>query len=498
MFKSEVRDFVINGLLEKAAARNYGQYLPKLTLKKVRGFIDQPVAFDFPVTAIIGPNGGGKTTVLGAAACAYKDISPRRFFAKSGSFDESMQDWSIEYEVIDRNLNPRDSVRRTASFKNRRWKREALGRKVLFFGVLRTVPVNDRKELSKCASSGFKVSAERITQFPEAVRIAVSRILGKDVTGYRSMKVQDDGSILLLTGMTRQGAVYSEFHFGAGESSIIRMIAEIETADDQALILIEEIENGLHPVATIRLVEYLIDAAVRKRVQVIFTTHSNEALLPLPSKAIWVATEDRLFQGKLDVGSLRAITGQIAKQAVVFVEDALAKVWVEAAIRQRALDLIDHLEVHSMEGDGIAVATHRYHNANPAITVPSVCIIDGDSRQQEGEASRIFRLPGQMPETYIFDSVMGVWDEFGGKLSVALLREFNQAESVRQLCVNVRRDNMDPHLLFSQIGEKLGLLPEPTVRMAFCSIWTQAFPQEADRILEGIISLRKLEQSAGA
>jgi hypothetical protein len=243
-------------------------------------------------------------------------------------------------------------------------------------------------------------------------------------------------------------------------------------------------------VATVRLVEYLIEAANRRRVQVIFTTHSNEALLPLPSKAIWVATQDRLFQGKLDVGSLRAITGQIAKQAVIFVEDALAKAWVESAIRQRALDLIDHIEVHAMEGDGIAVATHLYHNANPVITIPSVCFIDGDSRQEEDAARGIFRLPGEMPETYIFDSVFGVWDRFGGKLSVALLTEFERAETVRRTCQEARQEIMDPHLLFSQIGEKLGLLPEATVRLAFCTIWAQAFP-EADRIVAAITPLRE-------
>jgi predicted ATPase len=71
-----VRDSTINSLLEKASERNYGQYLAKVVLKKVRGFENEPVSFDFPVTAVIGPNGGGKTTVLGAAACAYKTILP--------------------------------------------------------------------------------------------------------------------------------------------------------------------------------------------------------------------------------------------------------------------------------------------------------------------------------------------------------------------------------------------------------------------------------------
>ncbi|CAL8973523.1 hypothetical protein RHODGE_RHODGE_02422 [Rhodoplanes serenus] len=491
MLKTQIRTSTINNLLEKSAQKNYGKYLSKLIIKKVRGFTDQPVAFDFPVTAIIGPNGGGKTTVLGAAACAYKDVTPRRFFAKSGIYDESMLDWSIEYEIVDRALNPKDSIRRTANFKNRRWNRDAPDRKVLMFGVSRTVPANERAELLKCARGDFKVPVDQISAFPDTVREAVGRILGKDVTGYKSMRIQNSGRIQLLTGVTLKGLGYSEFHFGAGESSIIRMIAEIESADDQALILIEEIENGLHPVATIRVVEYLIEAAERKRVQVIFTTHSNEALMPLPSKAIWVATQDRIFQGKLDVGSLRAITGQIAKQAAIFVEDELSKAWVEAAIRQRNLTLIDHVEVHSMQGDGIAVATHKYHNTNPAISIPSICFIDGDSREHDDASKRIFRLPGEMPESYIFDSVLNVWDKFGRKLSVALLREFDQLGAVKKICEDVRRENMDPHLLFVQIGERLGLLPEETVRMAFCTIWAQAFPQEADKIVSAVSSSLK-------
>ncbi|WP_431017286.1 AAA family ATPase [Bradyrhizobium pachyrhizi] len=125
MFKSEVRDSTINGLLEKARERNYGQYLARLVLKKVRGFNDEPISFDFPVTAIIGPNGGGKTTVLGAAGIIYKDVAPRTFFSKSGKYDAGMQDWSIEYELVDRKFS-KDHIRRTASFKSLKWNRDAM------------------------------------------------------------------------------------------------------------------------------------------------------------------------------------------------------------------------------------------------------------------------------------------------------------------------------------------------------------------------------------
>jgi predicted ATPase len=394
MFKSEVRGSTINALLEKAVNRNYGQYLSKVILKRVRGFSNEPVSFDFPVSAIIGPNGGGKTTILGAAGCAYKSVAPRRFFAKSGKYDETMLDWSIEYELIDRELSKKDSIRRTASFRNLRWKRETLDRKVLVFGVARTVPANERNEFLRCASSRFTVPDTQVEELSSMVRNAASRILGKDVAGYKRLRIYSDGQVVFLTGKTKQGSSYSEFHFGAGESSIIRMVSEIELADEQTLVLIEEIENGLHPVATVRMVEYLIEAAERKKIQAIFTTHSNDALKPLPSKAIWVATQDKIFQGKLDIQSLRAITGEIQAKLVIFVEDTFAKIWMEAILRQARGMFLDHVQVHALEGDGTAVAINKHHNTDPSITVPSVCFIDGDSQQKESDSDRVYGCRG--------------------------------------------------------------------------------------------------------
>lgn len=485
-FRSQVRDSTINDLLDKARERSYGKYLARMLLKKVRGFRDEPISFDFPVTAIIGPNGGGKTTVLGAAAIVYRMIPPRTFFAKSGKYDTGMQDWSIEYEIVDRPLSPRSHLQRTASFKSLKWNRDPMERPVLLFGVSRTVPASERRELLTCTSRRFSVPESQVADFSPEVNEAVSRILGKDTTGFKQIKVHKSGDVTLLTGQTAEGVGYSEFHFGAGESSIIRMVASIEAAHEQTLVLIEEIENGLHPVATTRLVEYLIWAAERKKIQVIFTTHSNEALQALPDKAVWSATRDKLFQGKLDVGSLRAITGQLESVAVIFVEDDFAKNWTESILRQSKSSIIDHYQVHAMSGDGTAVSMNRYHNQNPAIAIPSVCLIDGDSRQEESPEQGVYRLPGGAPESYIFDTVLDNWDSLGGKLSVALLQRFEDSERVRVLCQDVRRTNRDTHLLFSQVGERLGLVPERTVSSAFATIWAQSNPEMVEDLLEKI------------
>jgi hypothetical protein len=76
-------------------------------------------------------------------------VAPGDFFAKSGKYDESMKNWVIEYELIDKKVNPRLPIQRTASFPSLKWNRKALERHVEVFGVSRTVPATERKDLVK-------------------------------------------------------------------------------------------------------------------------------------------------------------------------------------------------------------------------------------------------------------------------------------------------------------------------------------------------------------
>ena len=46
-------------------------FLDDVRLKGLRGIRNLRVAFDYPVSVIAGPNGGGKSTVLFACAAAY-------------------------------------------------------------------------------------------------------------------------------------------------------------------------------------------------------------------------------------------------------------------------------------------------------------------------------------------------------------------------------------------------------------------------------------------
>lgn len=91
-YLTDIRDSLITTLRERVRDQKFPKYLQSIKFDRLRSLRDQRISFDYPITAVIGPNGGGKSTVLGTAACAYIDIRPSLFFAKSHIGDDAMQD----------------------------------------------------------------------------------------------------------------------------------------------------------------------------------------------------------------------------------------------------------------------------------------------------------------------------------------------------------------------------------------------------------------------
>ena len=204
-YKSQIRDSEMNILLEKAEKKNYGKYLYEMELENIKGFSNQIIKFQFPVTALIGPNGGGKTTVLGAAACAYKETKPGKYFPKCGKYDKSMQHWKINYKIIDKKVSSKTEINRTAVFNNYKWTREnLLSRNTLSFGVSRTLPATERRELKALANGRFVMKNERITKLKEDVCTYVGKILDKDITEFFVIESSTNEKLNVLSGRTKK------------------------------------------------------------------------------------------------------------------------------------------------------------------------------------------------------------------------------------------------------------------------------------------------------
>jgi predicted ATPase len=510
--RSEIRESEIAALVDRVRKRTYRKYLTGMRLIKLRGFRDREIRFDFPVTALVGPNGAGKTTILGAAGLIYEAVPPRRFFAKSGAYDDSMKGWRIEYELIDRDRpSSPTAVTRTASYLKAKWNRDAVSRSVIIVGISRTLPASERKDVYKFIGGDFK--GVREIDFSDEVVQAVEHILGKAAADYLRVDADTEGraSIFAVRNISTPDESYSEFHFGAGEASIIRIVSRVEEAPDESLILIEEIENGLHPVATRRLVEYLIDVARRKSCQVIFTTHSNDALAPLPNDAVWSSYRGRVTQGKLDVAALRTLTGMTDAHLAVFTEDAFGEMFADVTLRayaqRKGLDR-SSIKIHALGGAATARDHTRFHNENPTRTFPAVALLDGDQKGLDGyapcqitsgkgaaavTADDIIFGPGTTdPEAVVFEQIHDNLDTIGtlvGKLTLAMQLDTPMQGRVRATIQERAKTNRDHHLVYGQIGEDLDFLSETLVQRAFATTWAHAFPDAVDAIWDPCASL---------
>lgn len=537
--RSEIRESQVRKLLEKVRKNNYAQYIKQVRIEHMRSFHGQTINFDFPVTALIGPNGSGKSTILNAAACAYKNTNLGSLFKKSRVGDEGMNNWKLEFEVVDKATSPKGTVRCALEFKGNGWHRvdQFTQRVIRILTLNRTVPAVDnplftyRRKITTEGGSGKSKLVQTAVKDIGIIKEEAERILNKSLENFKiyeftfgrnpneprrkiktiteRLETFEDGTERIrrrtievppkpvvpaenkvhqyLYVGEKNGERYSEFNFGSGESSIFRLVADIEALPDGALVLIEEIENGLHPIAVERVVEYLLSVAERKNIQTIFTTHSDYALNPLPNEAIWSCLDGEVRPGKVPVEVLRFLTSKVDQKLAVFVEDVFAKEWIQYILRQAIPDRLSEIGVYPVRGDGNAVSIHESHGKNPSISFKSVCFIDGDSRQQEDEANGVYRLPGaQDPEFVVFSAVLDNLSQNIAQLTLGMHQPSTKQASVEEVIRSVFRLNRDSHLLFTQVADKLDYLPEAVVRGAFLAVWMKENPDETNRISDAV------------
>jgi len=80
-------------------------------------------------------------------------------------------------------------------------------------------------------------------------------------------------------------------------------------------------------------------------------------------------------------------------------------------------------------------------------------------------------------------------------LTIACQRPIARQSEVEKAIQAVSQTNRDPHLLFVQVGQQLGFLPEAIVRGAFLAIWIQENESQVDAIAAPIISAVAAEQA---
>ena len=126
----------------------------------------------------------------------------------------------------------------------------------------------------------------RLKSEPEETLLIPSQIeFVHQMLPFRYSEVVDlsSGNKNLLFAAQEGGAAYSELHMAAGERALLRLSKEIAQLDG-ALVLIDEVEAGLHPWVQQLLMLHLQQLALRNDLQIIVTSHSPVVLDSVPAR----------------------------------------------------------------------------------------------------------------------------------------------------------------------------------------------------------------------
>lgn len=282
-------------------------FLDEIRLSGIRGIDDLRVMFDYPVSVVAGGNASGKSTVLFAAACAYKvpgagvrDFVPSTLFPdyrpKRGARKDGTQTVTIEfdYSTPDGRLSMRWR-------RNKGWNRSFFGRRG---GKQPERPVYLRT-LTNLSNPSEVRGVRRMSRAnvpPNETPLTASQInFAQKMLPFSYAEVINLSSDKknLLFAEHRQGAAYSELHMAAGERAILRLSQEIAQLNG-ALVLIDELEAGLHPWVQQLLMLQLQQLALRNDLQIIVTSHSPVVLDSVPSNA-------RIFLERDDTGRVKLL-----------------------------------------------------------------------------------------------------------------------------------------------------------------------------------------------
>ncbi|MBF0261601.1 MAG: AAA family ATPase [Magnetococcales bacterium] len=470
----------------RAKKPQFKQFLESLRIQNLRGIADLTIPFTYPVTVVAGPNGCGKSTVLFACACAYevagkRDYSPAFLFPNlkpqnAPGMADLMVNPSFEYHFIEYGVRPSMTWRRLKS-----WSRSFMGRKsgkqpqrALYLRTLAnlTSPTEVRSIL--------QIGNRDFTQEElDADLIAFAhRVMPFKYQSLQLLKFNDKE--LLFAQREDTSASYSEFHMSAGERALLRISKDISRLQG-ALILIDEVEAGLHPYTQQQVMLELQRLALRNDLQIIVTSHSPVILESVPPEA-------RLFLERVE-GDVklqppyrdifqRAFYGRPQNRLSILCEDSVAEALILGVLERINPEL-------NLTPDDVSVGRDTGKDLFPqhvealgkfGLLDAFVFVLDGDARSVEGKlimaAERYNRvvkplfLPGRdlPPEAWIYQTLEKHGEAYAQVLGapnfVAILQQLRQQfDNAADTPTNIAKSR------YVTLAEDLHRTPEELARM---------------------------------
>lgn len=373
---------------------------------KLRGLAPFRIDIAYPISAIAGENGSGKSTFLAMAACAYHNKKSGYKLGERKATYYTFSDFFVQSnnEVPPSGIKIRYLIRhdnwirggkkvdsgpgwQTRSKKDGgKWNNydSRVNRNVVYFGIQRVVPHYERSA-HKSYRSRFKKSSLG-QEIRERIRDIASKIIGKTYTEFEIHK----HSKYSLPVTSYNGVRYSGFNMGAGESAVFEILTALFEAGRGTLLVIDEIELGLHEKAQRRLIEELKLLCKEFHCQIICSTHSHVILDTLPPEArffVEVLSGNTVITPGISPDlACGKLSGRNSHEIDFFVEDGAAKSILEIGLPLTLRERIKVTPIGSSEAV-LRQLSSRYLEGQDNC----LAILDGDKRGEHTTALRRVR-----------------------------------------------------------------------------------------------------------
>ncbi|EKN3698160.1 ATP-binding protein [Yersinia enterocolitica] len=462
-----------------------------LTLGRLRGVTKFEININYPLLAIAGRNGSGKSTILAMAACAYHNdnkeylLKNRRkpyytfadFFIQH-SDETPPEGIRINYKIAYNNWLKSERFPDGTGIGNQarhkknggKWNRydRRVSREVIYLGIERIVP-HIEKSQSRSYSKSF--SEDNLNGWESTVKDIVGYILNKKYDNFKFVT----HSKYRLPLIEIKGRLISGFNMGAGENALFEIFSVMFSCKEGALIVIDEIELGLHCEAQSRLLKKMKEVSLQRKLQIIFTTHSDTVFECLPDEArVFIETISDATEISMGISSEYAfskLSSDNSEELDIFVEDGVAKSLILSLLpaRMRCRVNIDIIGSASALSRQLAAIYNRTKRKKTLV------IFDGDQRAKQNHnlkhakdmaenvgddfdswfLSKINYLPGNIwPEKWLVQKNI----EFSNDFALVSKSDIGLVEDALE-----RGLESEKHKEVYNIATQLGLSPEETL-----------------------------------
>ena len=370
----------------------------------IRGIFPCQVNFTYPIAAFVGENGSGKSTLLALAACAFHNNDTFHQFSRKKSYftygdfftfspeETGLRGIEIVYTIRqpdgdNLNIRRKKPSGKWNDFNTRKY------RNVIYLGINRIVPPS---ESSAHRSYRNAFEAEEIpTPVLNQIQTYASRIFGKS---YSSLRIFSHNAYRLFL-VQRNTISYSGFNMGAGENAVISILLELINAGPGAMLVIDEIELGLHAKAQKEFIAVLKEICRNNKCQIICSTHSDIILGALPPQArFFIQSQNSQTSITPEISAEYAfgkLAGQNTNELDVFVEDEVGKSIITNIL---PLQLRERVHIYAIGSDQAVLKqmAARYRE----MKLNYIAFLDGDKRS--GHDLQIHQIKNHL-ETRIDD-----------------------------------------------------------------------------------------------